>query len=205
MGAISGRLGIGSDDYSGAVRIESEPVRIVVSGTHASGKSTLIADFCAAHPEFAHLPDPFELLDDFHDQPDASSFLAQLALSAQRLEELGPDTDVVAERGPLDFLAYLLSWGSLGSGHLPREILQQAHELSNAAMQYVDLLVLLPLNSGDQIWVHPEEDLQLRATMNDTLLELSDDPDLLGGRTRTVEIVGDRQTRLSVLDATITR
>ena len=31
-------------------------MRIVVSGTHASGKSTLIADFCATHPEFAHLP-----------------------------------------------------------------------------------------------------------------------------------------------------
>lgn len=70
-------------------------------------------------------------------------------------------------------------------------------------MQHVDLLVLLPLNSADQIWVHPEENLQLRATMNDTLLELSDDPELLGSQARTVEIVGDTQTRLSALEATI--
>lgn len=178
-------------------------MRIVVSGTHASGKSTLIADFCATHPEFAHLPDPFELLDDFHDQPDASSFLAQLAISAQRLEEIEPDTDVIAERGPLDFLAYLISWESLGGGRLPQEVLHHALALSNAAMQNVDVLVLLPLNSADQIWVHPEENLQLRATMNDTLLELSDDPDLLGSQARTVEIVGDRQTRLSALEASI--
>ena len=129
-------------------------MRIVVSGTHASGKSTLIADFCATHPEFARLPDPFELLDDFQDQPDVSSFLAQLAISAQRLEEIEPDTDVIAERGPLDFLAYLISWESLGGARLSREVLHQALALSNAAMQNVDLLVLLPLNSADQICVH---------------------------------------------------
>jgi hypothetical protein len=70
-------------------------------------------------------------------------------------------------------------------------------------MQNVDLLVLLPLNSADHIWVHPEESLELRAAMNDTLLELSDDPDLLGSQARMVEIVGDRQTRLSTLEASV--
>ena len=39
-------------------------MRIVVSGTHASGKSTLISDFALRHPEFVVLPDPFEALDD---------------------------------------------------------------------------------------------------------------------------------------------
>ena len=34
-------------------------MRIVVSGTHASGKSTLIADFLAARPEYLSLGDPF--------------------------------------------------------------------------------------------------------------------------------------------------
>ena len=32
-------------------------MRIVVSGTHASGKSTLISDFALRHPEFTVLPD----------------------------------------------------------------------------------------------------------------------------------------------------
>lgn len=54
-------------------------MRIVVSGTHASGKSTLISDFATAHPEFAVLPDPFEeLLDDSFDEPDAALFGRQL-------------------------------------------------------------------------------------------------------------------------------
>lgn len=178
-------------------------MRIVVSGTHASGKSTLIADFCAAHPEYAQLPDPFELLDDFRDQPDASSFLAQLGISSRRLETLVPGADVIAERGPLDFLAYLMSVNDLNGGRLPDAVVERATELSQAAMENVDLLVLLPLNAADEIWVHPEEDLELRDAMNDTLLELSDDPDQLGANTRRVEITGDPRARLAALEAAI--
>ena len=33
-------------------------MRIVVSGSHCSGKSTLIEDFVAAHPEYVHEPEP---------------------------------------------------------------------------------------------------------------------------------------------------
>ena len=36
-------------------------MRIVISGTHASGKSTLIADFASRRPEFEVFPDPYEL------------------------------------------------------------------------------------------------------------------------------------------------
>lgn len=32
-------------------------MRIVVSGTHASGKSTLVSDFAVRHPDFVVLPD----------------------------------------------------------------------------------------------------------------------------------------------------
>ena len=41
-------------------------MRIVVSGTHASGKSTLIADFLGLYPGVDHLPDPFEVLGEGH-------------------------------------------------------------------------------------------------------------------------------------------
>ena len=88
-------------------------MRIVVSGTHASGKSTLIADFAAAHPGYRMLPDPFELLDEAA-EADAAAFVAQLRLSAARLTRLAPGDDVIAERGPLDFLAYLDALDVLG-------------------------------------------------------------------------------------------
>ncbi|MGD9607025.1 MAG: hypothetical protein AB7V10_06035 [Leucobacter sp.] len=36
-------------------------MRVVISGTHGSGKSTLIGDFAAAHREWAILPEPIEI------------------------------------------------------------------------------------------------------------------------------------------------
>ena len=62
-------------------------MRIAVSGTHASGKSTLIADFAAAHPHYVTMPDPFELLDEEFDQPSAGMLLRQLRVAADRLEQ----------------------------------------------------------------------------------------------------------------------
>ena len=38
-------------------------MRIVVSGTHASGKTTLIDDFVAAHGDFERWDDPFAFVD----------------------------------------------------------------------------------------------------------------------------------------------
>ena len=52
-------------------------MRIVVSGTHGSGKSTLIADFVARRTEYLTLGDPFEELD-LDDGSSAASFAAQL-------------------------------------------------------------------------------------------------------------------------------
>lgn len=125
-------------------------MRIVVSGTHASGKSTLIADFAAAHPGYRVLPDPFELLDEAAGA-DAAGFVAQLRVSAGRLTRLERGDSVIAERGPLDFLAYL---DALGAADLVRA----AAETTRVAMAHVDLLVVLPLSAADGIRVPADED-----------------------------------------------
>ncbi len=177
-------------------------MRIVVSGTHAIGKSTLIGDFSMAHREFTVLPDPFELIDAAYDEPDASTYLAQLRLSADRLLELSPDDDVIAERGPLDFLAYLIALDGLGRIHLDEDLLTRATALTTEAMTAVDLLVLLPITVDDGIRAPEDEDPELRQAMNDALLELADDVGILG-RTTVVEIVGDHALRLGRLQGTI--
>ena len=51
-------------------------MRIAVSGTHCSGKSTLLQDFAAAHRDYESVPEPYELLD----EPD---FRRQLELSVE--------------------------------------------------------------------------------------------------------------------------
>lgn len=175
-------------------------MRIVVSGTHASGKSTLIADFSAAHPGYEVLPDPYELLENAGDEPDAGLFLAQLGVSARRLREFRRGARIIAERGPLDFLAYLDALEALGRPTRARGGDSRAVELTTAAMAHVDLLVVLPL--GDDIRVPADEDPALRGAMDDALLELSEDPDLTGSA-RVIEVTGDPAARLAALESAL--
>lgn len=177
-------------------------MRIVVSGTHASGKSTLISDFALQHPEFVVLPDPFELIDETWDHPSVGMFAAQLRVSADRLLT-GQAASFIAERGPLDFLAYLLALDELGDGSLSPELLERSAAIATEALSRVDLLVVLPLDGANPIEVDDDEHRQLRRAMNDILMDLLDDPDLLGDSPRVTEIVGGRRERLSVLEALV--
>ncbi|AIY19272.1 AAA family ATPase [Pimelobacter simplex] len=171
---------------------------IVVSGTHASGKTSLVDAFTSAHPGFEVLPDPVEELGEHPTDPGAGVFFQQLQVAAARL--LGPlAAAVIAERGPLDFLAYLEAADQLGRPVPSADHLHRGTELCVAAMRRVDLLVLLPLDATSPIGVPPDEDPVLREVMNEVLLELADDADLTGGA-EVVELTGDGDVRLAALE-----
>lgn len=174
-------------------------VRIVVSGTHASGKSTLISDFASRHPEFTVLPDPFELVDE-DDAVGAALFAAQLRIAADRLTDEPGRMHVIAERGPLDFLAYLLALADLGNAELDEEFRERAVARTAGALRTVDLLIVLPVTDRDPIHVSADEHLELRAAMNDALLDLLDDPDLIGEHLTVVELAGTPLERLTALE-----
>ena len=109
---------------------------------------------------------------------------------------------VLAERGPLDFLAYLSAMQSLGRAIVDSELIERGYELTAAAMHSVDLLVILPLNRRDAISIGESEDLELRDAMDIALLEYADDSDLIGNATVT-EIAGDRDRRLLLLERAV--
>lgn len=174
-------------------------MRIVVSGTHASGKSTLISDFALARPEYVRLDDPFDDLLDEGEIAGVAAFLEQLQIASARLSEESGD-NLIAERGPLDFLAYLLAWQSLGRADLAPGLVQEAIDQTRTALRGVDLLVVLPLDGA--IGIPGEEDPALRTAMDRELLDLVDDPDLMG-ECRTEIVVGDADTRLRTLRALV--
>lgn len=175
---------------------------VVISGTHASGKTTLISDFARLHPDFEVLPEPFEMLDDADVEPAADSFFAQLEVAAARLSEAATHPHRIAERGPLDFLAYLDALSTLRRPTRSPELFRRGVAVTSAAMQGVDLLVLLPLAADDDIGVSEDEDLELRSVMNDSLLELADDLDLIGDAA-VLEITGSPLQRLAQLENAI--
>lgn len=154
-------------------------MRVVVSGTHASGKSTLISDFATRHPEFTVLPDPFELLDESSDSPSVAMFAAQLRRAADRLTEEHNGAAFIAERGPLDFLAYLHAMETLSGAALDEDALERATALTVHAMRAVDVLIVLPLSARDPIPVGEKENPELREAMDAALLDLIDSPDVL--------------------------
>lgn len=177
-------------------------MRIVVSATHASGKSTLISDFVLRHPEFTALPDPFELVDE-DDALGARLFASQLRIAAVRLTSEPGSTNVIAERGPLDFLAYLIALADLDGTELDEQFRERAMAHTAEALRTVDLLVVLPLTARDPIHVGADEHPRLRAAMNDVLLELVDDPDLIDDNLTVAELTGTPLERVIKLETLV--
>lgn len=177
-------------------------MRIVVSGTHATGKSTLAADLRAVLPGYSLLEDPWELVADELEPGSASSFVEQLHLAADRLLELGPQDDVVAERGPLDLLAYLAALRELGRPGVSDEATASLRSLTARASAHVDLLVVLPLDAVRGLHVPAEEDLALRTAADTCLLDLVADDDLVPATVDVLEVAGTPGERVaSVLAA----
>jgi len=179
-------------------------MRIAVSGTHCSGKTTLVEDFLLRHPLYEHEPEPYEWLTeirgaDFSADLTAADVWQQLEISVERLSLHGPGSNVIAERSPLDFLAYLDALRTLGREDSSR-MLDSARELASRGMEHVDLLVVLPLN--DDIEAPDDEDPELRDAMNSCLLELLEG-EFDRGNGRLAEIVGTRERRLAALEAAI--
>jgi hypothetical protein len=175
-------------------------LRITISGTHCSGKSTLIDDFLAVHRDYVHEPEPYEWMPEMSSEPAAEDFYRQLELSVERLRGYGPGEKMIAERSPLDFLAYLLALTDLGRSGRDCDLTASAAELAADGMANLDLLAVLLLNGI----VAPEsEDLELRDAMNDRLLDLiaTDPYSFFGsGRPRVVELHGTPQQRLQALE-----
>ncbi|HVR39070.1 MAG TPA: hypothetical protein VMU84_08230, partial [Thermoanaerobaculia bacterium] len=131
---------------------------------------------------------PYEWLDDSEQlEPGTSSFLRQLEISVERLRNYDRGACVIAERSPIDFVAYLLALDE-----------EPPIELAARGMAHVDLLVVLPLNDRDGIVAPESEDLELRDAMNERLLEILA-TDLLGDL-RVIELQGSRQRRLAMLE-----
>jgi hypothetical protein len=173
-------------------------MRIVVSGTHASGKSTLISDFHAARPEYLVLSDPFDDLDLDDEHPSGErSFARQLRLTAARLQESTDRPSAISERGPLDFLAYLTALERLGRSD--GALLARATEIVDSSLAAIDLIAIVPLDERRPIHVEDEEDPALRRAMDEALWELVDDLERTGVAPRVVTIAGSPETRLQLL------
>ncbi|HEV8168155.1 MAG TPA: AAA family ATPase [Pyrinomonadaceae bacterium] len=162
-------------------------MRIAVSGTHSVGKSTLIDEFLRLHPEFEHEPEPYEVMvadygEEFSEEPCVEDFLRQLEFNLNRLDQHASSEDVIYERCPLDFLAYLNALDANVSEALVRRI--------SEAMQQLDLIVYLPLEQeggGEYPKLRRAMDRQLSEILSSTNLAVVEATGPTSQRLRAVE------------------
>ena len=173
-------------------------MRIGISGTHGTGKTTLVEALGARLPGHTPVDEPYFLLEEegyaSAHPPAPEDYRAQLARGVRALA--APAARAIFDRTPLDPLAYLLALGAdIGAADAPA---------IRAALASLDLLVILPITPETERALPRAGLRRLRAAMNDALLDLvQDDPlDLCRGL-RAITLDGPLAGRVSAVLAAL--
>jgi hypothetical protein len=185
-------------------------MRLAISGTHCSGKSTLVDGFLLAHPNYVHEPEPYVQLEQlygesFPEEPSADEFLRQLEYHIERVVKYGSDDFVIFERCALDFVAYLQALIDLKKDTADPGILKSAVELTQGIIGSLDIIAYLPANGSD-IYVPEDEDRRLRSAVDRSLERLLMDDEagmLSSGSPVVLEVFGTTRQRLEMIEASI--
>jgi len=168
-------------------------MRIAVSGTHRSGKSSLIEALSTRLPRYALVDEPYHSMVEegfeFNHPPSLEDFVAQLERS---LEDMADDAgDVLFDRCPVDLLAYALVHADADGFDL-EDWLPRVRE----TMETLDFVVFVPIEAQDRIRVARDEDPDAsRAAVDEKLRELLLD-DALELGVEVLEVKGDVERRV---------
>ena len=177
-------------------------MRIAVSGTHATGKTTLIEAFLARHPEYTHEPEPYGVLREiygeaFGEAPGVEDFERQLELNLETIGRYKAGDNVILERSPADFLAYMIAIDERPAADLWMDRVRKV-------LAQIDLVAFVPLEA--HIDVPDSENLHLRELVDELLQDilLADDLNLFSGmQPSIVEVRGSVERRLAHLEAAL--
>jgi AAA domain-containing protein len=145
-------------------------MRIAVSGTHITGKSTLVAALGARLPQHRIVAEPYEILVergyDFADPPGVDDFVVQLKQSLFSLRRQSPD--LIFDRCPLDFLGYIAA-----SPGAERFDLEAWREPIARAMRSLDLVIAVHVDPAHDPPI-AGEDAAFRRAVDDALRDIVD-------------------------------
>jgi hypothetical protein len=149
-------------------------VRIAVSGTHITGKSTLVAALGERLPHYTIVAEPYEVLAErgyaFAHPPDVDDFVVQLKQSLLSLRRPSPNR--IFDRCPLDFVGYIAA-----NPGAERFDLEAWREPIQRAMRRLDLVVSVHADPAHDPAIAAEE-AAFRLAVDDALREIVDDDDL---------------------------
>ena len=145
-------------------------MRVGISGTHGTGKTTLAEALASRLPGHVTAEEPYYLLEgegyEFGVPPSAEDYRVMLTRSVLSLSSTPVRRGVIFDRTPLDYLAYLVAAGFDPAAAAGPAALR-------AAFMSLDLLVITPITAETERVLPAAELPGLRAEMNDALLELA--------------------------------
>jgi hypothetical protein len=176
-------------------------MRVGISGTHGTGKTTLAEGLCACLPGYVVADEPYYLLaeegHEFGFPPSTEDYRAMLARSVRSMTSPSLPAGVIFDRTPLDYLAYLAATGADLSGEPGAAALRRA-------FTGVGLLVITPITAATEQALPAAELPALRSRMNDALLDLVyDDPVSAWADIPVLELSGPLGGRLDAVLAAL--
>jgi predicted ATPase len=142
-------------------------MRIAVSGSHCTGKSTLIDVLSSELKNYQVMPEPyFEIIDEGHSfayPPSLDDFELQLERSIQTITS-NSATDIIFDRSPVDYLAYLAFFGSAG-----KDSIATSFRGSEVALRTLSLVIFVPIERPDRIDLDEAEGRRLRKHTDEQL------------------------------------
>ena len=159
-------------------------MRVAVSGSHGTGKSTLIAAWLERRPDYAHEPEAFEALGDEIDVedegPTADGLRLLLAHTVSTLDRHPAGASVLFERSPVDYLAYAAASRGWPRGS-PAAFVEAALPLVRRSLARLELIAFLPIAPGGPA-ARAGEDARYRKRVDRELARalLDDEYDLFG-------------------------
>ncbi len=144
-------------------------MKIAVSGSHNTGKTTLIDELIGSLPTFSTVDEPYYVLEDeghaFADMPSIEDFELQLERSIESIED--SEGDCLFDRCSYDMLAYLIALSDSEEFDI-NSWLPKVRD----AMQQLDLIIFVPIEDPDRVTASASEHGRLRRRVNEELQEI---------------------------------
>lgn len=170
-------------------------MRIAVTGSHNSGKSTIVEMISEIFPNYIIYDEPYHLLleegYEIQDPPSLDDYQTMLDKSLELIAE-EQSGNVLFDRSPVDLLAYTLV--SDNYGEIDED--QYFQDVKNS-IESLDVLFYLPIEDIVTQNSPLEEYSDLRENVDIMIQRIIND---LAGDTPVKELTGDLETRVSMAE-----
>jgi hypothetical protein len=127
-------------------------MRIAVSGSHSLGKSTVVNDWVAEHPEYRREEEPYRVLSlaspyeiQFRDASTRLQNVIQMYYSISRVYRFSASTaNVIFDRGPMDFIAYSVYTANQGTTDIDAAFVETLIPAVRESLDHRDILAFVP-------------------------------------------------------------